>query len=279
MKKTLKTLLLSLSCIGLTAAATAFVGCKNPEDSSSSSTPPSGDDKPASTLKVDFVEGEGYSFISETKDGDLVAAGDVVSFSVKVGAFYTGYPVVSVNGESIAPDANGEYTVNMNEAIEVTVSGVRKDVSNMAGSGSFDDAYVVSRPIDLLYIAEQVNKGVQSYVTGAYVLANDIDCGGEELQIIGDMSTENAFFSGCFTCHTDPNTGEMVSSTISNFVINSESANYVGLFGTVYADLSVQSSGLFYGINLDNFTINASLSTEVMSANRSISAPCSRFLP
>jgi hypothetical protein len=85
------------------------------------------------------------------------------------------------------------------------------------------------------------------------------------------MSTENSFFSGCFTCYTDPETNTMVPATISNFVINSENANYVGLFGTVYNDLSVTSSGLFYGINLANFTINASLSEDMMSANRSIS--------
>ena len=141
----------------------------------------------------------------------------------------------------------------------------------MVGTGSFEDAFVVSRPIDLLYIAEQVNKGVYEYVTGAYVLGNDIDCGGEELKIIGDMSTENSFFSGCFTCYTNSETGEMQTYTISNFTINSENANYVGLFGTVYADLSVTSSGLFYGINLDNFTINTRISEDVMSANRSIS--------
>lgn len=272
MKKSLKALLLSLSCICLTAATAAFVGCKDPQDSSSSDSTPPSSERPEGTLEVDFVDGEGYSFVSDIKDGELAVPGDVVSFSVKVGAFYTGYPVVSVNGTAIAPDEDGVYKVEMSEAIEVTVTGLRKDVSNMAGNGSFEDAYVVTRPIDLLYIAEQVNKGVQSYVTGAYVLANDIDCGGEELQVIGDMSTENSFFSGCFTCYTDPNTGEMISNTISNFVINSETANYVGLFGTVYADLSVTSSGLFYGINLDNFTINASLSTEMMSANRSISA-------
>ena len=278
MNKKLKALLLSLSCACLLSA----MGCGltniqiTPpdslhsdsvveEESSSSSVNPEG------TLKVTFTEGEGYGILSTVKSGSLVAVGDVVDFTVKISAFYTGYPVAYVNGKAIAPDDDSVYHVEMSEDIEVTVGGVKKDVSNMTGSGSFEDAFVVSKPIDLLYIAEQVNKGVYEYVTGAYVLANDIDCGGEELQVIGDMSTENAYFSGCFTCYTDPDTGEMRSHTISNFTINSTSANYVGLFGTVYSDLSVTSSGLFYGINLDNFVINARLSSDVMTANRSIS--------
>lgn len=279
MKQRLKALLLSLSCACMVSAA----GCGltniqiappdslnsdsavEEESSSSSST------KPEGTLKVTFTEDDGYSILSEIPNGTLVPAGDVVDFTVKMSAFYTGYPVAYVNGKAIAPDDDGIYHVEMSEDIEVTVGGVKKDVSNMAGSGSFEDAFVVSKPIDLLYIAEQVNKGVYEYVTGAYVLANDIDCGGEELQVIGDSSTENAYFSGCFTCYADPDTGEMQAHTISNFTINSTSANYVGLFGTVYSDLSVTSSGLFYGINLDNFVINARLSNDVMTANRSIS--------
>lgn len=282
MKKSLKALLLFLSCACMVTAA----GCGSDEnsstlpsaseDSSSVSTPEEStestpEEKPEGTLKANFVEGEGYSFETTLNEGDLIPVGDTIDFTVKMSAFYTGYPVVYINGKAIAPDDDGTYHVEMQEDIDITVAGVQKDVSAMMGTGTFEDAFVVSRPIDLLYIAEQVNKGVYEYVTGAYVLANDIDCGGEELQIIGDMSTENSFFSGCFTCYTNPDTGEMQSYTISNFTINSENANYVGLFGTVYADLSVTSSGLFYGINVDNFTINAHISEQVMSANRSLS--------
>lgn len=275
MKRSLIAFLLSLAC---GCAIVGAVGCDGNEPSSSQSNDGSVSGSSSSdaeaTLTVDFAEGEGYSFLSDTEDGATVRSGDVVSFSVKMSAFYTGYPVVSINGKAIAPDNDGIYNVEMSESIEVTVAGIRKEVSNMAGTGAFDDAFVVSRPVDLLYIAEQVNKGVYAYVTGAYVLANDIDCGGEELEIIGDLSTENSFFSGCFTCLTDPETGEMQRYTISNFVIDSDDANYVGLFGTVYADLSVTSSGLFYGIQLDNFTINASISKEAGEVldNRSISA-------
>ena len=276
MKKKLKTLLLTLSFACMTTA----VGCSFtqievpapvPEQSESDTGDNSSSQRPEGTLKATFKKGEGYTIVSDLAEGELVPAGDVIDFSVKMSAFYTGYPVVYINGKAIAPDDNGVYHVEMEQDIEVTVGGVQKDVSNMAGTGSFEDAFVVSKPIDLVYIAEQVNKGVYEYVTGAYVLANDIDCGGEELQVIGDMSTENSFFSGCFTCYTNADTGEMQAYTISNFTINSSSANYVGLFGTVYSDVSVTSSGLFYGINLDNFVINARLDNSIMTANRSIS--------
>lgn len=274
MKKSIKAFLISLSCVCMAAATGCALGTIHTqppkvEDSSNSSA--STPEKPQGTLKVTFAEEEGYDILSNVKNGELVNAGDVVSFRLDMSVFYTGYPIVYVNGKAIAPNDNGEYSVEMSEAIEVTVGGIYKDTSNMAGTGSFEDAFVVSRPIDLLYIAEQVNKGVYEYVTGAYVLANDIDCGGEELEIIGDMSTENSFFSGCFTCYTNADTGEMEEHTISNFVINSENANHVGLFGTVYSDLSVTSSGLFYGINLENFIINASLDEDMLIASRSLS--------
>ncbi len=282
MKKSLKALLLSLSCLCLTAA----VGCSfsllddsalNPphsvdseSDSSSSEAP-----KPEGTLAVNFLEGEGYTFESDYPDGYLAYEGETISFRVKQSVFYEGSPVVKANGESQSHN-DGVYSVTITEETDITVEGIYKATSALAsgtmGDGSFENAFVVSAPIDLLYIAEQVNKGVYEYVTGAYVLANDIDCGGEELQVIGDMSTENSYFSGCFTCYTNPDTNEMVPATISNFVINSENANYVGLFGTVYCDLSVTSSGLLYGINVSDFTINARLSEDIMTANRSISA-------
>jgi len=277
MKKSLKVFLLSLSIACLAAAVGCSFGTisasKPPvdESNSESSTSSSEEAKPQGTLKVDFADQEGYTIVSDVADGDMLCEGDILSFSVDMSVFYTGYPVVSINGKAVAPNDDGIYEIEMKEAVEITVSGIQKDVSNMAGTGAFDDAYVISRPIDLLYIAEQVNAGVPSYVMGAYVIANDIDCGGEELQVIGDLSTENAFFSGCVTCYTDAETGEMVPATISNFVINSDDANYVGLFGTVYADLSVTSSGLFYGVNLENFTINASLDDDVSLSSRSIS--------
>ena len=291
MKKSLKTVLLSLASLCMVAA----VACKDGEQSQSSipdsdssvsidstasdSTPDSSTSdvdkpKPEGTLKVNFIDGDGYTFETDVSNGYLAYEGEKISFRVKKSVFYDGSPVVKVNGEAQS-HKDGLYILTVTEEVDITVDGIYKAISALstgtAGTGAFDNAFVVSQPIDLLYIAEQVNKGVYEYVTGSYVLANDIDCGGEELEVIGDMSTENSYFSGCFTCYTDAETNTMVPATISNFVINSENANYVGLFGTVYSDISVTSSGLFYGINLDNFTVNARLDENMMSANRSIS--------
>lgn len=250
MKKILIAFLFSLSCVcALTATA-----CKDNEESSSSNNPPPAE----GAHSVLFTEGEGYTFETDVASGS-VSHDDTISFTVDVSVFYTGYPVVYVNETAIAPDKDGVYSVTVTEDVVISLTGIQKAVSNMAGTGSMEDAFVVTSPIDLIYIAEQVNKGVEAYTKGAYVLANDIDCGGEELQVIGDFSTENSYFSGCFSCLTDSQTGEMNRYTISNFVIDTDDTNYVGLFGTVYADANVTSSGLFYGICLDNFTINATV--------------------
>ena len=211
---------------------------------------------------VCFEAGEGFTYVdNNVENGGEIPEGSVLTFRISLGAFYTGSPIAYINDTPTAPKADGTYEIPVGaEDITVKVEGVRKDISNMAGSGTIEDAFLVTKPIDLLYIAEQVNKGNTAYTTGSYILANDIDCKGEELNVIGDYSNEAAIFSGCFSCVTNSETGEMQRYTISNFTINSESSGYVGLFGAVFADMTVTSSGLFYGIRLDNFTINAGVS-------------------
>ena len=226
----------------------------NSEDNSSSHA--------AANRTVTFEEGEGYTFVdTNVVDGGVIPEGSMLTFSVSLGAFYTGSPIAYVNDTPTAPKLDGTYEIPVGaEDITIRVEGVRKDISNMSGSGTMDDAFVVTKPIDLLYIAEQVNKGNTAYTKGSYILANDIDCKGEALKVIGDYSTEAAIFSGCFSCVTDPETGEMQRFTISNFTIDSQDSGYAGLFGAVFADMTVTSSALFYGICLDNFTINAGVS-------------------
>ena len=289
MKKFLIAFLLSLSC----ACATAGIaGCNKDEsstpdntatDTGSSDTLPedtgssdSGDETASYTLH--FTQDESFDYIMETVDaiayetldGVKVKEGSVVSFNVELGGFYTGYPIVLVNGSSVALDSNGLYSFTVEGETTVKVNGIERDVSTMQGSGTFDDAFIVTKPIDLLYIAEQVNKGVPSYVNGAFVLANDIDCKGEELEVIGNLRTENAYFSGCFSSNDDPSTPKTERYTISNFTINSDDSNYVGLFGAVYINPSIESSGLFYGISLDDFTITASLTNPVDPSTKTI---------
>ena len=262
MKKYLIALLLSLSC----ACAVAAVGCGDSGSAGSTSSSESVQE----SCTVSFENGEGFSYVSDVKDGETLKGGSTLSFQIDLRGFYLdSVPVVYANDATITPDANGNYSVRVTRDTVIRVEGVKKDVSNMAGSGAFDDAFLVTKPIDLLYIAEQVNAGKAQYVQGAYILANDIDCKGEELKVIGDLSTDNSYFAGCFTCETDSETETAIYHTISNFTINSQNANYVGLFGAVQADYSVTSSGLFYGIQLDNFNINAGL-TDVTGAVKTL---------
>lgn len=246
MKKSILLILLSLSCFGFAAAASAC----NEETSSQEST---------ETYTVTFTEGKGFTYQKTSAGKTLeVQEGEQISFSLDIGAFYAGTPLVLADGVALA-SSEGVYTFTVTKDTTITVEGIQQDVSSMVGTGAYDDAFVISRPIDLLYIAEQVNAGNQTYATAAYVLGNDIDCKGETLQVIGDMRNENAFFSGCFSCYTNPETNEATRYTISNFKINATNAGYVGLFGCVQADLTTEGSGLFYGIRIDDFEITASV--------------------
>lgn len=261
MKKLFPIVLLSISCACTLAAASA---CKESESSSGSNG--SSSDK---AYTVSFTAGEGFDYVltGEHENANTnsleIAENETVSFTLDVGAFYAGNPTVLANNVTVA-SLDGVYTVTVKADTKITVNGITKDVSNMSGTGAYDDAFLVTRPIDLIYIAEQVNAGNETYSTAAYVLGNDIDCKGEELKVIGDLSNDSAFFSGCFVSYSDPETGVMEKRyTISNFEINASNTSYVGLFGCVQTNLTTTSSGLFYGICLDNYSINAS--TENMS--------------
>ena len=274
MKKFLISFLLTCSC-ALTLAA---VGCNKDKKPSNSvdSTPPtssnSGSEQPpdAPTSTITFIEGEGYSFVSEIENGGSVVTGSDLYFTVELGAFYTGTPVVYVNDTPVVSQGNHLYRIRVTQDLTIRAEGVYKETSNMDGMGTFDNAYIVSRPVDLLYIAQQVNAGNRAYTHAYYILANDIDCKGEELEIIGDNRIESAVFSGCFTVDYNPDTGERYDYTISNFTISANNANGIGLFGTVIVDMSTTSSGLLYGIQLDNFHISARMTDPADGENRSL---------
>lgn len=265
-KKLITAFLLSLTCACLCSAVACKKGNSNENSSSTdSSVVDSSSDIQTSTYTVTIQGGEGYSVVadgitfnaSQNTYTATVEEDNVFTFGLEFGAFYSDaekISTLSVDGVALGKNADGKYSIPVSKNVTVKVEGVRKDVSAMKGDGSFEDAFVVSRPIDLIHIAEQVNSGNTKYSQGYYMLANDIDCKGEELQVIGDMRNEDAFFSGCFSCLSDGST--MQRFAISNFTINAEKTGHVGLFGAVQADMSIVSSGLFYGIRIDNFSIN-----------------------
>ena len=275
MKKHLLTWLLSLSFSFVLAGAVACGGDKGGSSSSSSTQTESStsgensseesstesEDPNATPCTVTFENGEGYSFDANVANGDQILSGKILTFTVDVGGLYTGEPLVYINDVPTAPDSDGTYYVTVTEDVTVRATGIKKDVSMMGGTGSLETPFRVSKPIDLLYIAQQVNSGNRTYQTASYILTNDIDCKGAELEVIGNDPDADKYFSGCFVSNYDANTGESYRYSISNFTINTEGTNYVGLFGAVFADLSVSSSGLFYGVTLKNFEINASMYT------------------
>lgn len=256
----------------------AAIGCKDRGSSGTGNGGQNGGNNspivPVESHTLTFNAGEGYKIVGDgvtfdETNGVWVAKAEknsTFTFSLDLGAFYTDTSASVTAGGVALTQTDGKYALSVTGDCEISISGVKKAKSAMAGSGAFDDAYVVTQPIDLVYIAEQVNAGKGNYATASYVIASDIDCKGEELQVIG--TAENPF-SGCFTCLTNSETGQMERFAISNFKINANDKNYVGLFGCVQIDLSVQSSGLFYGIRLDNFEINASTS-KLDKSNRNI---------
>ena len=247
MKKLLISTLASLASICCLGA----VGCND-----SSSTAKAGE------FIVTFTAGAGFSYLDQ--DDTLLPAqteklprGEKFSFFVDLGAFYTGEPIVYSNNKPLKANADGSYTLTLTQDCTVRVEGVEAEKSNMAGTGTATDPYLITRPVDLLYIAEQVNAGEAAYTHASYLLTCDLDCKGESLQVIGNGSTPNAFFAGNFTAATPENTADS-RYAISDFVINSDNSSFVGLFGRVLSD-GTKHSGAFNGVYLRDFTVNASV--------------------
>lgn len=179
-------------------------------------------------------------------DGEVrLEGGSDFKFKLGISPYYVQSCSVNCGYEVLEPDKNGVYTVeNITSDSTVRVSGLvqeenfffRKD----CGSGTEEDPFLLSRPIDLFYLAVVVNDDY--YVdlrTKHYKLATDIDMQGEKMFVIGDGSNESAAFMGTF----DGN-----GKTISNFYITDEvidQENYeseylvnVGLFGNAVATTS-----------------------------------------
>ncbi len=260
MKKWIISSLLAL-CATFSLAA---IGCKEDNDNKDEK-PNGGIENPlpqGETYTVTIEGGEGYTIVGEGVSYDAtndcwkatVVENKNFTFSLDLGAFYAGIPTVTMNNVAVA-EANGAYTITVTEDATVSIGGIFKDASAMMGTGTEEDAYVITRPIDFVYIAEQVNAGKGNYAGASYVLAADIDFKGEEIIPIGTGTNP---FTGCFTCQTNADESGTMGYTISNFKINTNDTNYVGLFGCVQVDMSVFSSGLFYGINIADFEINAS---------------------
>lgn len=259
MKKKLVTLLSCLFVASLGGAA--FTACnKQPE------TPPQIEQPPADeneSYEVAFNAAEGIEFSCGEKV--TVNEGERFTFSVKVSVFYTGEPIVTTDlGETLQGregEEEGTYTYtlyNVTENVKISVSGVEKAVSKLStsGLGTMESPYLISKPIDLLEMAKQVNEGWAAYVLGYYRLANSIDLRGERLDVIGDGSTNVSFFAGFFD-------GD--NHTISNFTIEAEDMDYVGLFGIVQGyDYYAFRGGVIQSLTIKDFVVSAKTESKTM---------------
>lgn len=254
----MKKWILSLALASCCAFGLGLAACDDSQSSSSSSdttSNSSSSDDSATSYTVSFAKTEGVSFISETQSGATVDKDETVSFSLKISSFYEGAPIVTVNDTEIEVDDDGAYSFAVTQNSVVKVSGVQRAVGDLTGAGTSDDAYVINSVQDLLYMAERINAADSSYTGACYYLANDIDCEGTELDVIGDGSTDMSFFSGVFNGN---------NKTISNYTIETNNTLYVGFFGWVVADTSSTATSAIYNLTLENFEMTASMQDESM---------------
>ena len=153
-----KFLISMLATCALALSMTA-VGCEWLEGPTDSSLDSSSSTQTGELRNVTFIKGEGYDFTSNIGAAQgQIPEGTALTFTLDVGAFYTGSPIVYVNEKPVAPLKDGSYSIDVgSDNLTIRAEGVRKDVSNMAGTGAFDDAFVISRPIDLYAMSVYIN--------------------------------------------------------------------------------------------------------------------------
>lgn len=224
------------------------------------------------TYKVTFEAGDNrirYFSTDENKTeltdvaGLHYNLGDQISFTLTKSVYYTDDDFqVTANTTILKPDANGVYTFDVQQDTNVSVSGLVQEegFANRAGcgTGTADDPYLISRPIDLFYIAALVENSFYQgrFAMAHYKLTADIDMQGEQLYIIGEYPEENsiATFMGEF----DGNGHTISNYYIEDHIINQDDGeeiplHYIGLFGVASATSS--SAVSIHDLTLKDFEI------------------------
>lgn len=203
----------------------------------------------AGDWRITYTDVDGNA-IEEVKD---VHFGDSVQFKLELSVYYdvnSKYSVLA-NTQIITPDENGVYTANIIRDTTVSVTGLEEEAYFLArgncGTGTADDPYLISRPIDLYAMANLINDPYYSsgiYALAHYKLVNDIDMKGEQLFVIGDATSSMALFLGEF----DGNGHTIRNYYISDRIIEQDNftsvfLSYTGLFGqavaTAYGPVSI----------------------------------------
>lgn len=186
-----------------------------------------------------------------------VKEGVTVKFSLVIDDDYSGEKV-RANDNVLSADNNGVYSVTVTEEVRVTVSGItytpdEPDPVRLKGDGTESSPYLINDLKELRYVADQINAGTNiNFILGYYRLENDIDCGGETIDVIGNGISGNSFFGGHF---------EGNGHKISNYRIESRNGSYAGLFGIVQQYVAPGTAidynlGVIENLTIENFTLD-----------------------
>lgn len=207
-----------------------------------------------------FIDGEPVESLTVEKYED-------VSFTVEVSSYYKDTYTILSNTAELTPVA-GVYTLkNVTGKITVSAYNLETDdpfsVRPDGGNGSRVSPFKISKPIDLYLFANIINDSYHlgNYGGLYYELTNDIDMQGEQLYVIGDMTSSSSYFYGNFNGN-----GHTISNfRIEDYIIEQENYTriklpYLGLFGL--AAYGNGRSAEIYNLHIKDFTIDADISGE-----------------
>lgn len=210
--------------------------------------------------RIKYYDADGKEITDERQTFD---SGDTVSFTLTKSVYYTDDKFqVTANSIVLEPDGNGVYSFEVMNATTVAVSGLVQEPGftdrTGTGAGTADNPYLISRPIDLYYIAALVEDPfyLGRFASAHYKLTADIDMKGEQLFIIGEYPEENsiATFMGEF----DGNGHSISNYYIEDHIIDQSNGEevalpYIGLFGV--ASATANSNVRIHDLTLENFEI------------------------
>ncbi len=204
-----------------------------------------------------------------------VESGTEIKFTIDISVYYdvdkeNPYTVLANDMVLIGEEIGGKtvYSISPIRDTNITVTGLelKKNFGQREdGDGSYENPYRIREAMDLYLLADIVNDSYYGglYNGAYYSLENDIDMKGEQLYIIGDGTTETAYFSGTFLGN-----GHKISNFVLEDTLIEQSGftdvfvKYIGLFGRTSPNLERTKTGeisltpcVIKDLNLENYEI------------------------